>query len=228
MSAYAHSEVLVDTQWAATHLNDPTVRIVEVGVNTQPYDSGHIHGAVCWDVYRDLLQPDNVIIDKPTFEHLLSRSGITNQMIIVLYSDGNMPAALGFWALKLYGHERTHLLNGGRKKWLDERRSITADVIRYAPTTYLADAPNWAIHAPRTYVHDSINTANRVIVDVRNAKEYGGEMFWPNALPKEGERAGHIPNAVHLPYEMALDEDGTFKSIEKLQALYNGQGITAD
>src|SRR5258708_13855808 len=112
MSVYAHPEVLIDTQWVAEHLKDPTVRIVEVGVNTQAYDSGHIHGAVCWDIYRDLLQSDNVIIDIPTFEDLLSRSGITNKMTVILYSNGNMPAAMGFWTLRLYGHKKMHLLTG--------------------------------------------------------------------------------------------------------------------
>src|SRR5258708_4314611 len=142
MSVYAHPEVLIDTQWVAEHLKDPTVRIVEVGVNTQAYDSGHIHGAVCWDIYRDFLQSDMIIIDKATFENLLSRSGITNNMTVILYSYGNMPAALVFWALRLYGHEKLQLLNGGRKKWLDESRPITTNPFTYSPTPYPAKTPD--------------------------------------------------------------------------------------
>ncbi len=80
MYDYAHPEVLASTQWLSEHLVDSQVRIVEVGVNTQAYDSGHILGAVSWDVYRDLLQPDNIIIGKPAFEQLLSRSGITKDL----------------------------------------------------------------------------------------------------------------------------------------------------
>ena len=53
-------------------------------------------------------------------------------------------------------------------------------------------------------------------------------MFWPATPPQESERAGHIPGAVHIPFEMVLNEDGTFKSIEELQALYGNKGVTAD
>ncbi len=227
MSSYAHPEVLVDTQWVNEHLNDPQVRVVEVGVNTEAYDSGHIQGAVCWDVYRDFLSSQNIIIDKATFENLMSRSGITNNMTVILYSHGNMPATLVFWALRLYGHEKMQLLNGGRKKWLDESRPITTDAFTYSPTTYRAKAPDGSIHAPRAYVQESINMANRVIIDVRNAKEFAGEMF-SNRPPQAGERAGHIPGAVHIPYEMALNDDGTFKSIDELQVLYSSKDIAPD
>ena len=46
MSEYKHPEVLVSTEWAAGHLNDPKVRLIEVDVDTTAYDQGHIPGAV--------------------------------------------------------------------------------------------------------------------------------------------------------------------------------------
>ena len=49
MAEYAHPEVLVSTQWAAEHLNDPKVRFIEVDVDTTGYDQGHIPGAVGWN-----------------------------------------------------------------------------------------------------------------------------------------------------------------------------------
>jgi len=226
VSSYAHPDVLVDTQWVAEHLNDPKVRIAEVGTSTTAYDSGHIPGAVCWDVYRDILQPNHVIVDKPTFETLLSQSGIANDMTIILYSS--YAGTMAFWALRLYGHENMRLMNGGRKKWIDEGRPLTTEAPAFASATYVAKTPDWSIHAPREFVQESIGKANRVIIDVRNSKEYAGEMFWPNKPPIEGERAGHIPGAIHVPYELTLNDDGTFKSIEELQALFGSKGITAD
>ena len=226
MSNYAYPEVLVDTQWVADHLNDPNVRLVEVDGNTQAYDSGHIPGAICWDIYRDLLKADNNLVDKSSLEMLLSRSGIGNNTMVVVY--GTPQAAMAFWFLKVYGHDSLYLMNGGRKKWTDEGRPMTTDVPAFALTTYATQAPDWSIRAQRDFVQEAIGKTDRAIIDVRNSKEYGGEMFWPATPPQEGERAGHIPGAVHIPFEMVLNEDGTFKSIEELQTLYGSKGVIAD
>lgn len=228
MSNYANPEVLVDTQWVADHLNDPNVRLVEVDTYPEAYDSGHIPGAICWDIYRDMLKADNSVIDKASLEMLLARSGIGNNTMVVVYGNRNAPAAMAFWFLKVYGHDSLYLMNGGRKKWIEESRPMTTDVPAFATTTYTTQAPDWSIRAERDFVQESIGKAGRVIIDARNSKEYGGEMFWPATPPQEGERAGHIPGAVHIPFEMVLNEDGTFKSVEELQALYSSKGVTAD
>ena len=53
-SGYAHPEVLVDVAWIAAHLDDASVRLVEVDVIPATYDHGHIEGAVLWNAYTDL------------------------------------------------------------------------------------------------------------------------------------------------------------------------------
>jgi len=75
MSDYKHPEVLVTSEWAAAHLNDPKVRFVEVDVDTSAYDQGHIAGAVGWN-WQTQLQ-DNVrrdLIERAALEKLLSES----------------------------------------------------------------------------------------------------------------------------------------------------------
>jgi len=121
MTDYKHPEVLVNTQWAADHLNDPKVRLVEVDVDTTAYDQGHIPGAVGWN-WQSQLQ-DNIrrdLIDKSALEKLLGASGISNDTTILLYGDNNnWFAAYAFWQVKYYGHKDVRLINGGRKKWLE-------------------------------------------------------------------------------------------------------------
>ncbi len=116
MSEYKHPEVLVSTQWAADHLNDPKVRLVEVDVDTTAYDQGHIPGAVGWN-WQSQLQ-DNIrrdLIDKATLESLLGKSGISNDTTVLLYGDNNnWFAAYALWQLKYYGHKDVRLINGGR------------------------------------------------------------------------------------------------------------------
>ncbi|MGB7229446.1 MAG: rhodanese-like domain-containing protein, partial [Candidatus Acidiferrales bacterium] len=118
MSEYAHPEVLVSTNWVAEHLSDPTIRLVEVDVDTSAYEQGHIAGAVGWN-WQTQLQ-DGVrrdLLDKTAWESLLGKSGVENDTTIVLYGDNNnWFAAYAFWQLKYYGHEDVRLLNGGRKK----------------------------------------------------------------------------------------------------------------
>src|SRR5919204_3734488 len=140
MSQYAHPEVLVDTQWVADHLSGPTVRLVEVDVDTTAYDSGHIRGAVGWNWKKDTQQTiQRDIPDKAAWEALLSRSGIANDTTVVFYGDNNnWFATFAFWLAKLYGHADSRIMNGGRKKWVDEGRELTTEAPQLTPTQYRA------------------------------------------------------------------------------------------
>src|SRR4029077_5703967 len=106
------------TEWAAQHLTDPKIRLVEVDVDTSAYDQGHIPGALSLKLPQ---QPqDNVrrdLISKSDLEQLLGKSGIANDTTILLYGDNNnWFAAYAFWQLKYYGHKALRLLDGGHKK----------------------------------------------------------------------------------------------------------------
>ena len=140
MAEYKNPGVLVSTEWASQHLNDPNTRFVEVDVDTSSYEQGHIAGAVGWN-WQTQLQ-DNVrrdLISKAALEELLGKSGITNDTTILLYGDNNnWFAAYAFWQLKYYGHKDVRLINGGRKKWLEEKRPISTEATKVTPTIYRA------------------------------------------------------------------------------------------
>ncbi|HKZ68714.1 MAG TPA: sulfurtransferase [Anaerolineales bacterium] len=228
---YAHPEVLVDTQWVADHLNDPNLRLVEVDVDTTAYDSGHVPGAIGWNWKRDtqqLLRRD--IPDKAGIEELLSRSGIGKDTTVIFYGDNNnWFATFAFWLLKLYGHADARMMDGGRKKWVDEGRSLTTDVPTVTRTSYRAKEPDMSIRALRDAVMESMGKSGRGLVDVRSPKEFSGELLAPENLPQEGaQRGGHIPGAANIPWGQAVREDGTFKSAADLTALYGGKSITPD
>ena len=228
---YKHPEALVDADWAQAHLNDPKVRFIEVDVNTRGYDEGHIPGAVGFNWQKEL--QDQVVrapIDKAALENLLSGAGVSNDTTIVLYGDNNnWFAAWALWILKYYGHKDVRLLDGGRVKWLADKREITTDVPSYARTNYKAEEPKEEIRAYRDQVLKSLGSAGFALVDVRSPGEYNGELLAPANLPQEGaQRGGHIPGAANIPWGSAVREDGTFKSAEELAALYGGKGVTAD
>ncbi len=115
MAEYANPDVLVSTDWVAQHLDDPNVKLVEVDVDTEAYDQGHIKGAVAWNWTTQLnenVQRD--ILSQANFEKLLSESGVKAEDTLILYGDNNnWFAAFAFWQAKLNGHKDVRLMNGG-------------------------------------------------------------------------------------------------------------------
>jgi thiosulfate/3-mercaptopyruvate sulfurtransferase len=229
MADYKHPEVLVSTEWVAKNLNAPNTRLVEVDVDTTAYDQGHIPGAVGWN-WQTQLQ-DNIrrdLIDKAALEALLSKSGISNDTTIVLYGDNNnWFAAYAFWQLKYHGHKEVKLINGGRKKWLEEKRATTTEPTKVAATTYRAGEPDHSIRAFRDEVLAIVQkkTAGH-LVDVRSLDEFTGKIIAPPGMTETAQRAGHIPGAANIPWAQAANEDGTFKSADALASLYSAMGVT--
>jgi len=228
---YATPDALVTTEWAAEHLNDSSVRLVEVDVDTKAYESGHLTGAVGWNWKTDTQdQVRRNVPSKAALEALLGKAGIGPDTTVILYGDNNnWFAAFALWLLKYYGHSNAKLINGGRAKWIAEGRALTTDVPSYAATTYSVKEPAQELRALRDYVLDRVQKAGSVLVDVRSPKEFSGELLAPENLPQEGaQRGGHIAGAINIPWGQAMREDSTFKSAEELKALYGGKGVTAD
>jgi thiosulfate/3-mercaptopyruvate sulfurtransferase len=230
MPEYAHPEVLVDGDWLNSHLTDPSVRIVEVDVDTSAYDLGHIPGALGWNWSHQLC--DTVrrdILPKEQLEALLSQAGIAPETTIVIYGDSNnWFAAWAFWQLKIYGHKDVRLLNGGRKKWLSEGRELTQDPASYPTTQYKASEPDLSLRAYLPEVFEAVKRGDTTLIDVRSPQEFTGEILAPPGLPETCQRGGHIPGAHSVPWGKACNDDGTFKSYEDLKALYGSEGIRED
>ncbi|MCI4323236.1 MAG: sulfurtransferase [Thermoplasmata archaeon] len=232
---YANQEVLVSTEWVSQHLNDGNVRIVEVDYDPAAnYDLSHIPGSVLFDWRRDINDPiSRDLLSQDQLTTLLRRSGISPGTTIVLYGDfNNWFAAFAFWALQYYHIGQLRILNGGRKKWLEEDRPVSKEVPAYAPTTIQAGAPDETI---RAYYNDvrgllgDVKAGSTRLVDVRGPKEFSGEVTAPPEYPNEqSQRGGHIPGAKNIPWAKAVNDDGTFKSAEELQALYGGAGISPE
>jgi thiosulfate/3-mercaptopyruvate sulfurtransferase len=223
MSRYS---ALVSADWAEKNLGAQGVVFVEVDEDTAAYDTGHIPGAIKIDWRTDLQDPvRRDFVNKAQFEALLSARGIGNDDQVILYGgNNNWFAAYAYWYFKLYGHRDVRLLDGGRKKWELDNRPLATDVVARATTNYVAQEQDPALRAFRDEVVAAIGTKN--LVDVRSPDEYAGRLLAPAHLPQEqAQRAGHIPTALSVPWSKAANEDGTFKSDEDLQALYESAGL---
>jgi thiosulfate/3-mercaptopyruvate sulfurtransferase len=227
MADFAHPQTLVSTDWVAEHLDDPSVRVAEVDVDTSAYDEGHIRNAVAWNWHTQLCDTVRRDIVRPSqFEGLMRDAGISPSTTVVLYGDNNnWFAAWAFWQMKIYGHRDVRLMNGGRKKWLSEGRDLTTHVLCFLPASYVAKAPDMSLRAFLPDVQASLQDQAAVLVDVRSPQEFSGEILAPAGLPETCQRGGHVPGARSIPWGLACNEDGTFKSLADLQEVYGSQGV---
>jgi thiosulfate/3-mercaptopyruvate sulfurtransferase len=217
---------LVNADWVAQNLNNPSVVLIEVDEDTALYEQGHIEGAITFH-WRDDLQDGLIrdLISKEKFEALLSKSGISNDSTVVLYGgNNNWFATYAFWYFKIYGHADVRLLDGGRKRWELDGRPFVTNAPTRATTSYVAKERDNSIRAYRDEVISAIGKLN--IVDVRSPAEFSGELAAPaHLLQESGQIKGHIPSAKNIPWSKAANEDGTFKSDTELKELYVGAGV---
>jgi len=229
----ARSEVLVTTDWVASHLGDADVRLVESNEDPLVYPSGHIPGAVEIDWARDLNDPlRRDYLDGASFAALLGRHGISPSTTVVFYGDkSNWWACYAFWVFRLFGHARARVLDGGRQAWAAEGRPLTRVVPFYPPADYPVPArDDLRERIFRDQVLEHVR-AGRPLVDVRSREEYTGERLHMEAYPNEGAlRGGHIPGAKSVPWARAVDPaTGRFLPTADLERIYLGeQGLRRD
>jgi thiosulfate/3-mercaptopyruvate sulfurtransferase len=242
MNGYMNPDVLVSTDWVAEHASDPAVRLVESDEDVLLYDSGHIPGAVKVDWHTDLNDPRvRDYVDAPAFTRLMERLGIANDTAVVFYGDkSNWWACYAYWVFRLYGHQKLMVMNGGRKKWITEKRALVRELPSHSPARYTLSKVHQEIRATRSEVLVHIGNPNprslvvrlpaaHALVDVRSPAEFSGRLVHMAGYPQEGAmRSGHIPGAANIPWSLMVTKDGTFKSAEEIRLLYEGQGITPD
>jgi thiosulfate/3-mercaptopyruvate sulfurtransferase len=228
VAAYA-KDVLVETDWVQQHLDDDTIRIVEVDENPALYEEAHIPGAIGFDWKKDLQdQVKRDFLGPEEFGELMGGRGISNEHTIVLYGDrNNWFAAYTYWYFRYYGHDKVLLMNGPREKWISEGRPTSTDVPDYEAAGFTAKPGDEAIRAKRDEVMAQLGGGSK-LVDVRSPAEYSGELIAMAGYEQEGaQRAGHIPGAASIPWAQAVKEYGTFKDADELRELYGGKGVIA-
>jgi thiosulfate/3-mercaptopyruvate sulfurtransferase len=260
MEFHLDSSPLVTTEWLATHLSDPELRVVDVrwrsryesgrGISFDDYEgylAGHIPGAVFAGMIADLSDPQHPIPDTlvgpEQFARVMERLGIGNSTLVVVYDNMGFPlgSARLWWALSYYGHDRVRVLDGGLREWQSEGRPLSVEVPAPASATFAPRVrPEWK--ASKQDVIAAVGRRGAVIVDCLTPELYrgGGERhLW-------GQRPGHIPGAVNVPYMANIDpalatvtsaerermlasgRSFAFGTPESLARLYRSAGVTPD
>ena len=223
MNGYAPPEVLVETDWVQANLGRPGIKLVEIDVDTEAYDAGHIPGAVGFNWRTELQdQVGRDIIDKEAFEKLVGGAGISPQDTVILYGDHhNWFAANCFWLFKVYGHKDVRLMNGGRAKWQSEPdKELTTERPNPQSVPYKVTQTHPELRALLPDVLQAVNFRACNLVDVRSHDEFTGKIIAPPGMNETAQRGGHVPGAKSIPWGTPVAADGTFKSADELRMIY--------
>ena len=119
------------------------------------------------------------------------------------------------------------MTHGGRRKWLEEGREVSTETPAPGAVEYSAAEADNSLRSFLPAVQEAVG-GGVDMVDVRSPEEYSGELLAPPGLPETCQRGGHVPGARSIPWGLACNEDGTFKSREELADLYSSRGISGE
>jgi thiosulfate/3-mercaptopyruvate sulfurtransferase len=228
------SSPLVSTAWLEDHLADPDLRIIEVcNLNDDTtYRAGHIPGALwfywkatCWHA------TDREFVTPAAMVKLFGALGIGPHTTVVLYGNPVQFGSYAFWAFTMAGHAKLKLLDGGRRKWVMEKRPLSQAVPRFPAVAYPAPPQGpTSMRVGRDDVRDHLGRPRRLLLDVRSPEEYSGERVSDYSFKVDygAERTGRIPGAVHLYFRELLNEDDSFKSPGELRRALAAAGVTPE
>ena len=226
------SNILVTTKWLVDHLDDPNVRVLEIGATEtdEDYRSGHAPGAIRF-FWKDLCwhESDRRFVTPAEMAHRLGAIGVGPDTTLVIYSDKVQYGTYAFWALTMAGHTNLKLLDGSRTKWVSEGRPLSQVVPVFDSVSYAPPVSDASSCVGREEVLSNLENDNRLMLDVRSPEECSGERLMPPPGFDHGaERKGRIPGAVHLFYQELLNDDDTFLSPDALREKFGGVGANPE
>ena len=189
------------------------------------YAEGHIPGAIYIDWTRDIVDvTDPIPVQIAPVSQLVDvfqRAGIGDEYNIVAYDDQPVSqfATRLWWVLRTLGFHKVRVLNGGLRKWMYEKRPITAEVPDYPPA-HLTAHPRPTLRVTAEEVVSLLGSDGITLLDARGADQYYNEVH-------RGTRGGHIPGARLLPREWLITETGEFLPSEELLQKVEHAGANA-
>ncbi len=219
---------LVETDWLDKNLNN--VKIIDCSwhmpqtkrVGFEEYKKVHIPNAVFFDLDKNSKKNTSLphmLVEKADWEKIVSKMGIQNDDKIILYDNSDVISSCRCWFNFIYfGHksEMVHVLNGGLKKWIKEKRKITKNLKNIEISEYKG-SENKELIKNIKMIDQNIDTQEFKIIDARSRERFEGKI----PEPREGLRSGNIKNSLCLPFNECLNDDKTFKNKNDLQMIFN-------
>ena len=230
-----YPDFLVSTEWLARHLDDPAVRVLDPSTLLLPkpdysmydavpardtFEKGHVPGAAFVDIGKELSTPDPrlrfMLPDAQTFAAAMAGLGVSDDSCVIAYSTvGHWWATRLWWMLKVFGHERVAVLDGGFQKWKSENRPVeTGAATARAPGSYTPRPPNREMVASREDVLAAIGADEVCNINALRPEQHAGTGGVTYG------RRGHIAGSINIPAAAQANADNTFKNIEALREMF--------
>jgi thiosulfate/3-mercaptopyruvate sulfurtransferase len=222
------THTIISTDWLAAHLAD--VKILDASWYMPAdkrdakaeFEAGHIPGAMFYDL--DALSDHStdlphMLPTPPNFARDLGALGIGDGDMVVVYDGaGLFSAARIWWMLRVMGHDKVAVLDGGLPKWKAESRALEKGVTAPKPAQFTSRPV-----AGQVKNFDDVRAAlgNSQILDARSNSRFTGE----EKEPRPDVRSGHMPGAVNVHFRAVLNADGTLKSEHELKKLFAEKGV---
>ena len=224
---------ILDASWHLPNTNRNSIK---------EYKSEHIVNSIFFDLDKNSNKKTKLPHMLPTkreWEIIVSELGITNSDHIVVYDNSDVFSSCRIWYTFLYfGHDPklVSVLNGSFKKWVNEKRPTSKEIIKIEKSKYVAKE-NTSLVINKDEIIKNIDSRKFQLIDARGEKRFLG--LQPEF--RKELRSGNIKGSINLPFQKLLEEDRTFKeknelieifktkkiSIEKDMAFTCGSGVTA-
>ena len=205
-------EALVSTEWLAGRLGSDDLAILDATWAfpqekrdlEQEFRARHIPGAVRFDIdaISDHTSDLPHMLPSPeAFAAAVGALGIGNRTQVVAYDTyGLMSAARAWWMLRVFGHDRVAVLDGGLPKWLAEGQRLATGAAAPQRRDFV---PSFRPELVRDWRAVLANVTSRAeqFVDARSAGRFAGS----EPEPRAGLRGGHVPGSLNLPFAELID-----------------------
>jgi len=214
---------LVSTDWLMANLDK--VKIIDCSWHMpqtkrngfEEYKKQHIKNAIYFDLDKNSKKDTDLphmLIDKRSWENIVSNMGIKNDDQIIVYDNSDVISSCRCWYNFIYfGHNPNliKVLDGGLKKWVNEKKPTTNDIVNIKPSHYSANEKIELVKN-KAQINENILTKEFLVIDARSKERFEGMV----PEPRKGLKSGSINNSYCLPFSELINADHTFIDKEKI------------
>jgi len=218
---------LVETDWLEKNLK--SVKIIDCSWHMpksnrdgfEEYKLQHIPYSVFFDLDKNSKKDSHLphmLVERKDWEKIVSKMGIENNDEIIVYDNSDVISSCRCWFNFIYfGHDPKliHILNGGLKKWIKEKRKTTQDVPQIKLTNYNSSQKKNLVKN-KEFIDTNIQTKKFKVIDARSQERFEGKV----PEPRIGLRSGSIENSFCIPFSYCLNPDKTFKNKNELKNIF--------
>ena len=218
---------LIETDWLDK--NTDNVKIIDCSwhmpqtnrIGSDEYKNQHIPNAIFFDLDNNSkknIDLPHMLVEKKEWEEIVSKMGINKRDRIIIYDNSDVVSSCRCWFNFIYfGHDPklVHVLNGGLKKWISEKRKITKDITNVQISNYKALEKKQLVKN-KDLIDQNIDVQKFKVVDARSKERFEGKV----SEPRKGLKSGNIKNSFCIPFNLCLNVDKTFKNKKDLKVIF--------